>query len=124
MRGRVRAFAPRRRLAGAALAAILAAGAAAAQDAPVWSPEAAANLRGFARGFSADCEERCAASGGGQGCTLGCTCLVAEVSTRLDPRTLEAGGKAQPSREDIMQFVLDNREAFVVAYDICEVPLP
>ena len=106
----------------AAVLALLLAGTASAQEAPVWSPEAAANLKGFVRGLSADCKARCDASGGGQACSNGCMCFVAEVSHRLDPRTLEAGGKAEPSPDDIARFVADNAPAFEAAIGICGLP--
>lgn len=94
-----------------------------AQEAPVWSEEAIANLRGFVRGFSASCEARCEASGGAPECSLGCTCLAAQLSYTLDPATLEAGGKPEPSGEDITAFVAANRDAFAAAYATCGVPI-
>ena len=105
------------------LPALLLAQTAAAQDAPVWSPEAVANLKGFVRGFSADCAERCATSDGGPDCAMTCTCLVANLSYTLDPRTLEAGGRSLPTGDDITAFVADNRAAFASAFETCG-PLP
>ncbi len=94
-----------------------------AQEAPVWSEEAVANLRGFLRGFGAECEARCAADGLGQVCALGCACLGIELSYRIDPTTLEADGKAEPSAGDIEAFVIANRAAFEGAYATCDVPI-
>jgi hypothetical protein len=93
-----------------------------AQEAPVWSDEAVANLRGFLRGFGSECEARCDA--GDPACAMGCTCLGIQLSYTLDPATLEAGGRAEPSRDDITAFVVANRDAFASAYETCEVPIP
>lgn len=103
----------------AALALPALAAPARAQEAPVWSDEAVANLRGF----GAECEERCAAQGGGGDCLLGCTCLGIQLSYTLDPATLEANGKVEPSQDDITAFVVANREAFANAYATCDVPI-
>ena len=92
-----------------------------AQEAPVWSEEAVANLRGFLRGFGAECEARCAA--GDQSCVMGCTCLSVQLSYTLDPSTLESGGKTEPSQDDITAFVVANRDAFASAYETCGVPI-
>ena len=107
-----------------AIVAILALGLPAigrAQEAPVWSDEAVANLRGFLRGFGEECEARCAA--GDQACAMGCTCLGIQLSYTLDPSTLESGGKTEPSQDDITAFVVANRDAFASAYATCGVPI-
>ena len=107
-----------------AIVAILALGLPAvgrAQEAPVWSEEAVANLRGFLRGFGAECESRCAA--GDQACAMGCTCLGIQLSYTLDPETLEADGMTEPSQDDITAFVVANRDAFANAYETCDVPI-
>lgn len=92
-----------------------------AQEGPVWSDEAVANLRGFLRGFGAECEARCTA--GDRACAMGCTCLSIQLSYTLDPSTLEAGGKTEPTQDDITAFVVANRDAFANAYETCDVPI-
>lgn len=110
-------------LVGLATLALPAIGRAQDAGAPVWSEEAVANLRGFLRGFGAECEARCAAEGADGACLMGCTCLGIQLSYTLDPATLEPNGKAEPSREDMTGFVVANREAFANAYAACDVPI-
>lgn len=53
----------------------------------------------------------------------GCTCFIAEIPYRLDPRMREADGKRQLLPEDIARCVAANLAAFGTATEICGIPV-